>query len=462
MNTILPTPSGFAGLGLIPAVTRALAGLGYAEPSPIQASAIPLLLEGHDLLGQAQTGTGKTAAFALPMLSRLDLAQRSPQLLVLAPTRELAMQVAEAFRRYGTHLPGLRVLPIYGGQSYGIQVRGLSRGPQVVVGTPGRVIDHMRRGTLSLASLRALVLDEADEMLRMGFIDDVRWILERTPDARQVALFSATMPREVRRIAERHLHQPRHVRVQAEGATAATIRQCWLSVQGQDKFDALTRLIEVQDFDAMLVFVRTRAASEELAKRLSAYGRRATALHGDIAQAQRESIVQRLRQGQLDVLVATDVVARGLDVERISHVVNYDMPHDREAYIHRIGRTGRAGNAGTAILFATSRERRMLRVLEQASGGRMERLTLPAIEQVNARRIERFSERIGRTLAEAGDLSLFAEVVDQYARTHQLPVRLVAAALAHMACDGKPLLREEPPMAWRKHPRRKPFRGTRR
>ncbi|HQV50478.1 MAG TPA: DEAD/DEAH box helicase, partial [Dokdonella sp.] len=358
--------STFKELALGEALQRALADVGYESPSPIQAATIPHLLEGKDVLGQAQTGTGKTAAFALPILGRLDMQQRKPQALVLAPTRELAIQVAEAFQRYAVHLPGFHVLPIYGGQAYGPQLGGLRRGVHVVVGTPGRVIDHLERGSLDLSELKCLVLDEADEMLRMGFIDDVEAVLKKTPPTRQIALFSATMPPQIRRIAQNHLREPVEITIKSKTTTAAKTRQRYWLVSGMHKLDALTRILEVEPFDAMIVFARTKIATEELAERLQARGLAAAAINGDLAQAQRERTIQQLKDGKLDILVATDVAARGLDVERISHVLNYDIPYDTESYVHRIGRTGRAGREGDAILFVTPRERNMLRQIERA------------------------------------------------------------------------------------------------
>ncbi|HEU4600853.1 MAG TPA: DEAD/DEAH box helicase, partial [Steroidobacteraceae bacterium] len=354
----------------------ALDAVGYESPSPIQAATIPVLLQGRDVVGQAQTGTGKTAAFALPILERIDLAQKQPQALVLVPTRELAIQVAEAFQRYASQLPGFHVVPIYGGQSYSPQLHALRRGAQVVVGTPGRVMDHIKRETLRLAAIRHFVLDEADEMLRMGFIDDVEWILEQAPETRQVALFSATMPAAIRRIAQRYLNDPAEVTIQAKTQTAEAIRQRYWMLSGMHKLDALTRILEVEPFDAMLVFTRTKVATEELAERLGARGFAVEALNGDIAQAQRERTIARLKNGQIDIVVATDVAARGIDVERVSHVVNYDVPYDPESYVHRIGRTGRAGRSGEAILFISPRERNMLRVIERATRKPIERMEL--------------------------------------------------------------------------------------
>ena len=362
----------FQQLALSEPILKALNDVGYETPSPIQAETIPLLLSGRDVLGQAQTGTGKTAAFALPALSNIDVNQRDPQILVLAPTRELAIQVAEAFHKYAKHIKGFNVLPIYGGQEYGGQIRSLKRGVHAVVGTPGRVMDHIRKGTLNLDGLKTLVLDEADEMLRMGFIDDVEWILEQTPKTRQIALFSATMPTQVRRIATAHLTDPAQITIKMKTATANLIRQRFWPVSGMHKLDALTRILEAETFDGMIIFVRTRIATVEVAEKLSARGFAASALNGDIPQAQRERTVDQLKKGKLDILVATDVAARGLDVERISHVVNYDIPHDTEAYIHRIGRTGRAGREGDAILFVAPRERRMLNAIERATSKKIE------------------------------------------------------------------------------------------
>lgn len=430
---------GFRGLGLPPALLAALDQVGYETPSPIQAQTIPHLLAGEDLLGHAPTGTGKTAAFALPLLARLDVAQRAPQALVLTPTRELAIQVAEACRRYAAALPDFHVLPIYGGQDYRVQLRQLARGVHVIVGTPGRIMDHMRRGTLDLAALRVLVLDEADEMLRMGFIDDVQWILEQTPPERQIALFSATLPQAIQRIAQAYLQEPVKVSIAARTATAETIRQRWWLVSGLHKLDALTRILEVEPFDALLVFVRTKTATVELAERLEARGYAAAALNGDLPQKLREQIVARLKQGQLDIIVATDVAARGLDVERVSHVVNYDIPYDTEAYIHRIGRTGRAGRAGEAILFVAPRERRMLRAIEQATRQPIEPLKLPSTEAVNDKRIADFKQRITDALA-AGELDFLQGLVEQYQEEHDVPAVEIAAALARLVIGEQPLL----------------------
>ncbi|GAB6197203.1 DEAD/DEAH box helicase [Lysobacter xanthus] len=433
------TPISFTDLALGAPLLRALADVGYETPSPIQAATIPPLLAGRDVIGQAQTGTGKTAAFALPVLAQIDPAQRKPQALVLAPTRELAIQVAEAFQKYATYLPNFQVLPIYGGQGYAPQLTALKRGVHVIVGTPGRVIDHMKRGTLDLSELRCLVLDEADEMLRMGFIDDVQAVLDATPPTRQVALFSATMPPPIRRIAQTHLKDPVEIAIKSTTTTAANIRQRFVSVSGHHKLDAITRVLEAETFDAMIVFARTKIATEELAEKLSARGIAAAALNGDIQQQQREKIVQQLKDGRIDVLVATDVAARGLDVDRISHVLNYDIPYDTESYVHRIGRTGRAGRTGEAILFVTPRERGMLRAIERATRQPIEPMEAPTIEAVNERRVDRFLARISEAL-ETPDLGMYRELVERYERDHDVPAVEIAAALAHLLQGESPLL----------------------
>ena len=434
----LPVTS-FRDLKLPAPFLAALDEVGYETPSPIQAQAIPYLLEGLDLLGHAPTGTGKTAAFALPLLSRIDTRRQQVQVMVLTPTRELAIQVAEAFQRYASHLKGFHVLPIYGGQDYTGQIRQLKRGVHVVVGTPGRVMDHMRKGTLKLDGLQALVLDEADEMLRMGFIDDVEWILEQTPAQRQMALFSATMPKEIERIARRHLHDPQEISIKARTATAETIRQRYWLVSGLHKLDALTRILEVEPFEAMLLFVRTKIATTELAVRLQARGYAAEALNGDMPQKQREQMVERLKQGSLDILVATDVAARGLDVDSISHVLNYDIPYDTESYIHRIGRTGRAGRQGDAILFVAPREQRMLSAIEKATRQKIERLELPSTEMVNNKRIADFKQSISDTLA-AGELDFMQSLLEQYQQEHDVPAIEIAAALAKLSIGERQLL----------------------
>ena len=433
----------FKDLDLSESLLAALESVGYETPSPIQAEIIPFMLAGRDVLGQAQTGTGKTAAFALPVLSRLDIKQKDPQVLVLAPTRELAIQVAEAFQRYATQIKGFHVLPIYGGQDYSTQLRQLNRGAHVIVGTPGRVMDHMRRGTLKLDQLKTLILDEADEMLRMGFIDDVEWILEQTPSTRQTALFSATMPSEIRSIAQKYLNKPEQVTIKVKTATAANIRQRYWFVSGIHKMDALTRILEAENFDGMIIFVRTKTATVEVAEKLEARGFSASAINGDMSQALRERAIENLKNGKLDILIATDVAARGLDVDRITHVVNYDIPYDTESYIHRIGRTGRAGRTGDAILFVAPREKRLLANIEQATKQKVEEMQLPSTEFINNTRINRFKQRITDTLA-ADELSFFTQLINQYHVEHDVPHLNIAAALAKLLQGDTPLLLNEP------------------
>ncbi len=432
-------PITFSDLNLPDYLLQTLAEVGYENPSPIQAETIPTLLTGRDLLGQAQTGTGKTAAFALPILSRIDVANRAVQALVLAPTRELAIQVAEAFQRYAVRIPGFHVLPIYGGQSYQPQLNALRRGAHVVVGTPGRVMDHLKKGTLNLGELSMVVLDEADEMLNMGFLEDVEWILQQMPKQRQVALFSATMPAQIKRIAQTYLNNPAEILIRSKTTTAANIRQRYWMVSGLHKLDALTRMLEVESFDAMIIFARTKVSTEELASKLEARGYAVAPLNGDVPQQQRERTVQRLRDGQLDILVATDVAARGLNVERISHVVNFDIPLDIESYVHRIGRTGRAGRSGEAILFVSPRERRLLAAIERATRQPIEHMEMPTVEDVNNQRIVKFKSRITETL-EKGDLELFREVIEQFEKEKNIPAIEIAAALAKMAQGKTPLL----------------------
>jgi len=461
MHPIPPPAIGFRDLDLPANLLAALDRVGYETPSPIQAQAIPSLLEGHDLLGHAPTGTGKTAAFALPLLARLDLKLKLPQVLALTPTRELAIQVAEAFQQYASELKGFHVLPIYGGQEYGGQIRQLKRGVHVVVGTPGRIMDHMRKGTLKLDRLNAVVLDEADEMLRMGFIEEVEWILEQTPERRQMALFSATMPPAVERIARRHLHDPRQISIAARTATAEGVRQRYWMVSGIHKLDALTRILEVEPFEAILIFVRTKIATTELAERLDARGYAAAPLNGDMPQKQREQMIERLKRGKLDILVATDVAARGLDVDRISHVINFDIPNDAEAYIHRIGRTGRAGRNGEAILFVAPRERRMLGAIEAATRQKIELLELPSTEAVNNRRIAAFKQKITDTLT-GGELAFMQHMIEQYQQEHDVPAIEIAAALARMTLGDQPLLLDpDPPPSRRRDTDSKPRGGRR-
>lgn len=458
----------FSELGLDARVLASLADLGYEKPSPIQAATIPLLLEGRDVVGLAQTGTGKTAAFALPALSRMaELADtngpaKTPQILVLAPTRELALQVAEAFTSYAKYLPNFTVLPVYGGSPYGPQLNGLRRGAQVVVGTPGRVIDHINKGSLDLSNLQYVVLDEADEMLRMGFAEEVDKILEATPEEKQVALFSATMPRTIRRIASEYLRNPQEVAVKSKQSTGTNITQRFLQVMGAHKLDAMTRILESEEFDGVITFVRTKMATEDLADKLKARGFTAAAINGDIPQQQRERTVENLRSGKIDILVATDVAARGLDVERISHVINFDIPHDTESYVHRIGRTGRAGRKGDAILFMTPREKYLLRAIEKATRQPVTQMQLPSLDSVNDRRIQKFTDRIDKTIS-GQDLTTFREIVEKFAAEHEdLDHLEIAAALALMAQGGRPLLMTEPVMSPAKKARMdRPERGER-
>ncbi|MGW4092805.1 DEAD/DEAH box helicase [Nocardia sp. NPDC004750] len=434
----------FADLGIDDRILAAIADVGYESPSPIQAATIPPLLSGADVVGLAQTGTGKTAAFAIPILMGLEATGRSPRALVLAPTRELAIQVAEAFGRYAAHIPGLHVLPIYGGQSYGVQLSGLRRGAHVVVGTPGRVIDHLEKGTLDLSQLQYLVLDEADEMLKMGFQEDVERILADTPSDKQVALFSATMPAAIRKISKQYLHDPVEITVKAKTSTATNITQRWVLVSHQRKLDALTRVLEVESFEAMIIFVRTKQATEELAEKLRARGFSAAAINGDIAQNQRERTIGQLKSGALDILVATDVAARGLDVDRISHVVNYDIPHDTESYVHRIGRTGRAGRSGEALLFVAPRERHLLKAIERATRHPLTEMQLPSVEDVNAQRVAKFGDTITENLT-SSNLPLFRKLIEDYEREHNIPLADIAAALAVGSYDGDNFFMEPEP-----------------
>jgi len=435
----------FADLQIHPSVLRAVADVGYESPTGIQAATIPALMAGSDVVGLAQTGTGKTAAFAIPILSKIDVTSTATQALVLAPTRELALQVAEAFSRYGAHLPKLNVLPIYGGSSYSVQLAGLRRGAHVVVGTPGRVIDHLERGTLDLSRVDYLVLDEADEMLTMGFAEDVERILSETPEYKQVALFSATMPPAIRKLTTKYLHDPFEVTTKAKTATAENISQRYIQVAGPRKMDALTRVLEVEPFEAMIVFVRTKQATEEVAEKLRARGFSAAAINGDIPQAQRERTVAALKDGGIDILVATDVAARGLDVERISHVLNYDIPHDTESYVHRIGRTGRAGRSGTALLFVSPRERHLLKAIEKATRQTLTETELPTVEDVNAQRVAKFADSITTALGAPG-IELFRKLVQDYEREHDTPMGDIAAALALQSRDGEEfLMAPEPP-----------------
>ena len=449
--------SGFAGFGFAPELLSALEAIGYREPSPIQKAAIPELLLGRDLLGQAQTGTGKTAAFALPMLASLDMELRRPQVLVLTPTRELAMQVADAFSSYAAHLPQVKVLPIYGGADFRDQIHHLRRGVQIVVGTPGRVMDHMRQGTLNLSSLRTLVLDEADEMLRMGFIDDVEWVLNQLPEQRQVVLFSATMPPEIRRISQNYLSSPAEVTIRQKPADASRIRQRCITVAGPQKLAALERVLEAESSEGVIIFARTKAITLTVAESLEAHGYDVAVLNGDVPQAQRERTIERLRSGKVNVLVATDVAARGLDVERIALVINYDIPFDAEAYVHRIGRTGRAGRSGDAILFITPRERRFLAGLERAVGRAIEPMDVPGNAAINQNRLDRLRGRLteqlqrglgqqnpgpaaGSSSPPAQERALLAEILQRVAQEQNCSSEELALAALELSLAGKPLL----------------------
>ncbi|WNO59665.1 DEAD/DEAH box helicase [Rheinheimera sp. MMS21-TC3] len=428
----------FAQLKLPEPLIRAVTELGYETPSPIQAAAIPKLLAGEDVLGQAQTGTGKTGAFALPLLARLDPSQNDPQILVLAPTRELAIQVAEAFQAYARYMPAFHVLPLYGGQSYTNQLKSLKRGSQVIVGTPGRILDHLDRGTLKLDKLRAIVLDEADEMLRMGFIDDVQTIMDATPAGRQVAMFSATMPSQIRAIAQKHLKNAEEIKIASKTSTVERISQRYVMLDANQKLDALTRLLEGEEYDASIIFVRTKSATEEIAEKLGARGYAVSCLNGDMNQVNREQTIRRLKNNQIDIIVATDVAARGLDVERISLVVNYDIPYDSEAYVHRIGRTGRAGREGKAVLFVSPRERRLLRTIEHATKQPIEQMSLPTGQIIEQRRIKSFRAQLAKTV-ENQDLSFFQGLINEWREQIDTTDIDLAAALLFLAQKEQPL-----------------------
>jgi ATP-dependent RNA helicase DeaD len=442
-TVIAAKPQGFASFGFAPELLDALTAIGYEEPSPIQKAAIPELLLGRDLVGQAQTGTGKTAAFALPMLAALDDHQRTPQVLVLTPTRELAIQVADAFKSYAVNMPHLRVLPLYGGSDFRDQIVRLKRGVQIVVGTPGRVMDHMRQGTLDLTGLRSLVLDEADEMLRMGFIDDVEWVLEQLPSQRQVVLFSATMPPEIRRISHKYLNDPAEVTIKTKGADSSRIRQRFITVNGPQKLEALTRVLESETKEGVIIFARTKAITVTVAEALEAKGYDVAVLNGDVAQSQRERTIERLKRGTVDVLVATDVAARGLDVDRITLVVNYDIPFDSEAYVHRVGRTGRAGRSGDAILFVTPRERRFLGGLERAVGRPIEPMPIPSNATINQSRLDRLRQRLCDSLATEGrdeERALLSEIVQRVGQESGATPEQLALAALQLVVGSQPLL----------------------
>ncbi|MET0861078.1 MAG: DEAD/DEAH box helicase [Microbacterium sp.] len=456
-----PAEPTFTDLGLSDAVLKALKDVGYETPSAIQAATIPPLLAGRDVLGTAQTGTGKTAAFALPILSNLDVSQKSVQALVLAPTRELALQVCEAFEKYASHVRGVHVLPVYGGQGYGVQLSALRRGVHIVVGTPGRIMDHLEKGTLDLTELKYLVLDEADEMLKMGFAEDVETILADTPDEKQVALFSATMPAAIRRISAQYLKNPEEITVKTKTTTSSTITQRYLVVSYPQKVDALTRILEVENFEGMIIFTRTKNETETLAEKLRARGYSAAAINGDIAQVQRERTVNQLKSGKLDILVATDVAARGLDVERISHVVNFDIPTDTESYVHRIGRTGRAGRSGDAISFVTPRERGLVNAIERATRQPLTQIQLPSVDEVNVTRLSRFDDRITAALEKTDRIDGFRDIIAHYVSEHDVPEVDVAAALAVVAQGESPLLLEPEPVRPKREFEDRPDRGDR-
>ncbi|GAB7393992.1 ATP-dependent RNA helicase DeaD [Enterobacter cloacae] len=432
----------FADLGLKAPILEALNDLGYEKPSPIQAECIPHLLSGRDVLGMAQTGSGKTAAFSLPLLNNIDPDLRAPQILVLAPTRELAVQVAEAMTEFSKHMRGVNVVALYGGQRYDVQLRALRQGPQIVVGTPGRLLDHLKRGTLDLSKLSGLVLDEADEMLRMGFIEDVETIMAQIPDGHQTALFSATMPEAIRRITKRFMKDPQEVRIQSSVTTRPDISQSYWSVYGMRKNEALVRFLEAEDFDAAIIFVRTKNATLEVAEALERSGYNSAALNGDMNQALREQTLERLKDGRLDILIATDVAARGLDVERISLVVNYDIPMDSESYVHRIGRTGRAGRAGRALLFVENRERRLLRNIERTMKLTIPEADLPNAELLGKRRLEKFAAKVQQQL-ESSDLDQYRALLSQIqpvAEGEELDMETLAAALLKMAQGERSLI----------------------
>lgn len=432
----------FADLGLKAPILEALNDLGYEKPSPIQAECIPHLLSGRDVLGMAQTGSGKTAAFSLPLLNNIDPDLRAPQILVLAPTRELAVQVAEAMTEFSKHMRGVNVVALYGGQRYDVQLRALRQGPQIVVGTPGRLLDHLKRGTLDLSKLSGLVLDEADEMLRMGFIEDVETIMAQIPEGHQTALFSATMPEAIRRITRRFMKEPQEVRIQSSVTTRPDISQSYWSVYGMRKNEALVRFLEAEDFDAAIIFVRTKNATLEVAEALEHSGYNSAALNGDMNQALREQTLERLKDGRLDILIATDVAARGLDVERISLVVNYDIPMDSESYVHRIGRTGRAGRAGRALLFVENRERRLLRNIERTMKLTIPEAELPNAELLGKRRLEKFAAKVQQQL-ESSDLDQYRALLSQIqpvAEGEELDMETLAAALLKMAQGERSLI----------------------
>jgi len=434
---------GFSELNLADPLVKAVTELGYESPLPIQAACIPPLLEGRDVLGLAQTGTGKTAAFALPLLSNIDLTNNTPQVLVLTPTRELAIQVAEAFQAYARHLRGFHVVPIYGGQRYSFQFSQLHRGPHVIVGTPGRLLDHLKRRTLDLSGLTTLVLDEADEMLRMGFVEDVENIMSQAPDEKQMALFSATMPPQIKRISKKYLNDPVDVKIEAKTSTADNIEQVYLVVPNHAKFEALARVLETESYDGILIFTRTRVATMELAEKMAARGFNVAALNGDMSQQSRERTIKRLKTGNVDIVVATDVAARGLDVERISMVINYDIPGDSEAYIHRIGRTGRVGRYGKAILFANPREKRLLLSIERATRQPLKRMEMPSHDTVTRKRIEKFRDSLVALVEEQDSMEFFQDLSFELMEEMDIDMLQLAAGALCMAQKERPLQAED-------------------
>jgi ATP-dependent RNA helicase DeaD len=454
------TESTFEALGLPETLLATLTHLQYSAPTPVQAASIPPLLAGEDLLGHAPTGTGKTAAFSLPLLARVNPRQVSPQILVLTPTRELAIQVSVAMRGYSQQLQGLRTLSIYGGQDYGPQLKQLKAGQHVIVGTPGRVMDHLRRGTLDLKAIKALVLDEADEMLKMGFLEDVEWILEQAPAQRQMALFSATMPKEIKRIATRFMRRPKTIAIDAPIGAQAKISQNYVTMAAKEKPEALRRLLSYEPYDAVLVFVRTKIQTESVAEQISQLGIRAAAIHGDLAQNQREQLIRRLSKGQLDVLIATDVAARGLDVERISHVINFDAPHDAETYVHRIGRTGRAGRSGRAIIFLNKREERLVKVLERETANKLTRYQLPSADMIRTKQLEDFSAGLAVKLSEPPDTAV-QNLIQALVESTSTPPATIAALLAEQLLPKQRFSDSASPASQRNTPKQPKVSGQR-
>ena len=428
----MQTTKSFINLGLISPLLSSLVELGYEAPTPIQEQSIPILMEGGDLLAQAQTGTGKTAAFALPILSHLDISTSNPQALVVAPTRELAIQVAEAFQSYAKHLKGFRVAPIYGGQDYKLQLRALKRGAHVIVGTPGRLMDHLRRGTLSMETLKTVVLDEADEMLKMGFVEDIEWILSQIPHSHQTALFSATIPKPIQRIAERYLKDAQKIMIQPADNTVDAIAQFYITVAKNQKLNILTRFLETEEMQAAIIFARTKTCSAELAQKLQARGFAAAALNGDMKQSQRQKVIDQIKNGALDIIVATDVAARGIDVERITHVINFDIPSDTESYIHRIGRTGRAGRQGKALLFVTQREQRLLRDIEHAIRKKIKQIEPPSLDQINEQRNKKLFDKVAGVLKKSKRIKPYQAMIQEFVAQGSYVAEDIAAALAYL------------------------------